>query len=157
MEHYDILIIGGGVAGIAAAKAAGGARVLLAESRPQLGGVLLQCAHHGFGKNKSGIEYAAELTMMGRYTKMKPSTKGRTKNQPALALRASRDAPRRLVFFFATVFCAFTYLHLPLLLNEAVCANVNGLTAKVNNNFKVIIVKNESNILFYFCQVKISL
>ena len=61
MEHYDILIIGGGVAGIAAAKAAGGARVLLAESRPQLGGVLLQCAHHGFGKDKSGTEYAAEL------------------------------------------------------------------------------------------------
>ena len=61
MEHYDILIIGGGVAGIAAAKAAGGARVLMAESRPQLGGVLLQCAHHGFGKDKSGTEYAAEL------------------------------------------------------------------------------------------------
>ena len=49
------------MAGIAAAKAAGGARVLLAESRPQLGGVLLQCAHHGFGKDKSGTEYAAEL------------------------------------------------------------------------------------------------
>ena len=63
MEHYDILIIGGGVAGIAAAKAAGGARVLLAESRPQLGGVLLQCAHHGFGKDKSGTEYAAELLL----------------------------------------------------------------------------------------------
>ena len=61
MEHYDILIVGGGAAGIAAAKAARGARVLLADSRPQLGGVLLQCTHLGFGKNKSGIEYAAEL------------------------------------------------------------------------------------------------
>ena len=26
-----------------------------------MGGVLLQCTHHGFGKNESGIEYAAEL------------------------------------------------------------------------------------------------
>lgn len=63
MEHYDILIIGGGAAGIAAAKAARGARVLLADRKPSLGGVLLQCTHRGFGKNKSGMEYAAELTL----------------------------------------------------------------------------------------------
>lgn len=61
MEHFDILIIGGGAAGIAAAKAVKGAKVLLADSKPALGGVLLQCTHHGFGKDKSGIEYAAEL------------------------------------------------------------------------------------------------
>ena len=61
MEHYDILIIGGGAAGIAAAKAARGARVLLVDSKPALGGVLLQCTHFGFGKNKSGIQYAADL------------------------------------------------------------------------------------------------
>ena len=61
MDHYDILIIGGGAAGIAAAKAVRGAKVLLADSKPALGGVLLQCTHHGFGKNKSGIQYAADL------------------------------------------------------------------------------------------------
>ena len=61
MEHYDILIIGGGAAGIAAAKACGGAKVLLADRKAALGGVLLQCAHHGFGKNQNGLEYAAEL------------------------------------------------------------------------------------------------
>lgn len=61
MEHYDILIVGGGAAGIAAAKAAKNAGVLLADRKPQLGGVLLQCTHHGFGKNQSGTEYAAEL------------------------------------------------------------------------------------------------
>ena len=61
MEHYDILIVGGGAAGIAAAKAAGSAKVLLADRKSKLGGVLLQCTHHGFGKNKSGIEYAADL------------------------------------------------------------------------------------------------
>ena len=61
MEHYDVLIIGGGAAGIAAAKACAGAKVLLADRRPELGGVLVQCAHRGFGKNKTGREYAAEL------------------------------------------------------------------------------------------------
>lgn len=61
MEHFDILIVGGGAAGIAAAKAAAGAKVLLADRKPELGGVLLQCAHRGFGKNKTGMEYAADL------------------------------------------------------------------------------------------------
>ena len=62
MEQYDILIIGGGAAGIAAAKAAQGAKILLVDNKPALGGILLQCAHHGFGNNKSGTEYAADLT-----------------------------------------------------------------------------------------------
>ena len=62
MEHYDILIIGGGAAGIAAAKTVRSAKALLVDSKPALGGVLLQCTHFGFGKNKSGIQYAADLT-----------------------------------------------------------------------------------------------
>ena len=61
MEHYDILIVGGGAAGIAAAKAAADAKVLLVDRKANLGGVLLQCAHRGFGKNKTGREYAADL------------------------------------------------------------------------------------------------
>lgn len=61
MEHYDILIVGGGAAGIAAAKECAGAKVLLVDRKPALGGVLLQCTHHGFGQNQSGREYAAEL------------------------------------------------------------------------------------------------
>ena len=61
MEHYDILIIGGGAAGIAAAKECRGARVLLVDRKESLGGVLLQCAHRGFGNQKTGMEYAAEL------------------------------------------------------------------------------------------------
>ncbi len=61
MEHFDVLIIGGGAAGISAAKAAGSAKVLLVDRKAALGGVLLQCTHRGFGKNKTGIEYAAEL------------------------------------------------------------------------------------------------
>jgi len=61
MEHYDILIVGGGAAGISAARECVGARVLLADRKPRLGGVLLQCAHQGFGKGRSGIRYAQEL------------------------------------------------------------------------------------------------
>ena len=61
MEHYDILIIGGGAAGIAAAKAARGVRVLLADRNGWLGGVLRQCAHRGFGRNQTGSEYTDSL------------------------------------------------------------------------------------------------
>lgn len=61
MDQYDILIVGGGAAGIAAAKTCSSAKVLLADQKAHLGGILLQCAHHGFGQNKSGTEYTAEL------------------------------------------------------------------------------------------------
>ena len=48
MEHYDLLVIGGGAAGIAAATAACGAgcaSVAIVDRKPTLGGVLLQCTH----------------------------------------------------------------------------------------------------------------
>lgn len=61
MEQYDILIVGGGAAGISAAKSAQGAKVLLADRGDTLGGVLLQCAHRGFGRGQTGMEYAREL------------------------------------------------------------------------------------------------
>ena len=64
MEHYDILIIGGGAAGVAAADAAADAgckSVALVDRRPALGGVLLQCAHRGFGEGLTGTEYAHTL------------------------------------------------------------------------------------------------
>ena len=61
MERFDILIIGGGAAGISAAKAAGNASILLADRNPALGGILRQCSHHGFGNSKTGPEYTKEL------------------------------------------------------------------------------------------------
>ena len=64
MEHFDILIIGGGAAGIAAAIGAfgeGSKSVALVDRKPALGGVLLQCAHRGFGEGLTGTEYAAGL------------------------------------------------------------------------------------------------
>ena len=64
MENCDILIIGAGAAGIAAAKSAwesGCRNILLVDRKQKMGGVLLQCAHRGFGKDLDGPEYTAKL------------------------------------------------------------------------------------------------
>lgn len=61
----DVVVIGGGPAGLAAAIAAceAGAQVLLLEREKRLGGILKQCIHDGFGlirfgQKLSGPEYA---------------------------------------------------------------------------------------------------
>ncbi|MDR1764534.1 MAG: FAD-dependent oxidoreductase [Lachnospiraceae bacterium] len=63
---YDIAVIGGGPAGLAAAAAAyknGGGRVVILERDKELGGILNQCIHNGFGlhtfhEELTGPEYA---------------------------------------------------------------------------------------------------
>lgn len=64
-ENYDIVIIGGGPAGIASAYAAKKHfnHVLIIERKDRLGGILEQCIHDGFGISRyneelSGPEYA---------------------------------------------------------------------------------------------------
>ena len=86
MEHYDILIIGGGAAGIAAAKACRGARVLLADRKATLGGVLPQCAHFGFGAGKNGPEYVQQLLQD------LPSTLALALNTTVLSLSGDKTA-----------------------------------------------------------------
>ena len=54
----EILVIGGGAAGMAAASAAavGGLDVLLCDERDRPGGILPQCIHSGFGSGRFGAE-----------------------------------------------------------------------------------------------------
>lgn len=70
MTSCDILVIGGGPAGMAAAlsaKVEGSSNVLLVERSDALGGILNQCLHTGFGLSYFGVEltgpeYAAKFT-----------------------------------------------------------------------------------------------
>lgn len=74
-QTFDVVIIGGGPAGMAAALAAhkAGARVAIVEREQHLGGILRQCIHPGFGlshfkQELTGPEYAQRFIDQVRAT-----------------------------------------------------------------------------------------
>lgn len=74
-QAFDVVVIGGGPAGMAAALAAhkAGARVAIVEREQHLGGILCQCIHPGFGlshfkQELTGPEYAQRFIDQVRST-----------------------------------------------------------------------------------------
>ena len=108
MERCDILIVGAGAAGMAAAlgaSRAGAGRILLVDRNEQPGGILPQCIHSGFGltyfhEDLRGPDYAARFAALLRETpvEMRLDTAVLELRDDRTALLSGRGALERVAF-----------------------------------------------------------